>query len=47
MDFKKSSKDFKIKNLLIPKNKIPVFYENDILKDAIEGMSKFKYGICF
>ena len=35
MDFKKSSKDFKIKNLLIPKNKIPVFYENDILKDAI------------
>lgn len=47
MDFKKSSKDFKIKNLLIPKNKIPIFYENDILKDAIEGMSKFKYGICF
>jgi arabinose-5-phosphate isomerase len=47
MDSKKLNKNLKIKNLLVPINKIPVLYENDILKDALEKMSKFKYGICF
>ena len=47
MDSKKLNKNLKIKKLLVPISKIPVLYENDILKDALEKMSKFKYGICF
>lgn len=47
MDSKKLNKNLKIKNLLVPISKVPILYENDILKDALEKMSKFKYGICF
>ena len=47
MDSKKLNKNLKIKNLLVPISKIPVLYENDMLKDALEKMSVFKYGICF
>jgi arabinose-5-phosphate isomerase len=47
MDSKKLNKNLRIKNLLVPISKVPILYENDILKDALEKMSKFKYGICF
>lgn len=38
---------YKIKNLLIPINKIPTLQEESILKEAIEKMIEFKFGICF
>ncbi len=37
----------KIKDLIIPKSKIPVLFEKNVLKDALDKMSKFKFGICF
>lgn len=36
-----------IKDLLIRNDKIPIVYEKGLLKEALESMSKFKYGICF
>ena len=36
-----------VKNLLIPKSKIPILGEKNILKEALESMMKHKYGICF
>lgn len=36
-----------IKDLIIPKSKIPVLFEKNVLKDALDKMSKFKFGICF
>jgi len=47
MASKRLNKNLKIKNFLVPISKIPVLYENDMLKDALEKMSKLKYGICF
>lgn len=47
MAFKKLNKKSKIKNFLISISKIPVLYENDMLKDALEKMSSLKYGVCF
>ena len=42
-----SKKIINIENLIIKKNKIPVLNEKNILKEALEAMSKFKYGISF
>ena len=40
-------KKYLINNLLIPISKIPVLGEKNILKEALEGMMKHKFGICF
>ena len=37
----------KISDLIIPKSKIPVLLEKNVLKDALDKMGKFKFGICF
>ena len=42
-----NSKKILIKNLIIKKKDIPVLREQNLLKEALEAMSKFKYGICF
>ncbi len=42
-----SNKKYTIKNFIIPKSKIPVLHEKNILKDALESMMNHKYGICF
>lgn len=36
-----------VKDLIIKKKDIPVLRENSLLKEALESMSKYKYGICF
>ena len=42
-----NNKKFLVKDLIIKKKDIPVLREKNILKEALETMSKFKYGICF
>ena len=42
-----SNKKFLVKDLIIKKKDIPVLREKNLLKEALEAMSKFKYGICF
>ena len=42
-----SNKKYLIKNLLIPVSKIPVLGEKNILKEALEEMMKYKFGVCF
>ena len=42
-----SKKKLFVKDLIIKKQNIPVLREMDLLKDALDAMSKFKYGICF
>ncbi len=42
-----SNKKNLIKNLLIPVSKIPVLGEKNILKEALEEMMKYKFGVCF
>ena len=42
-----SKKKLLVKDLIIKKQNIPVLREMDLLKDALDAMSKFKYGICF
>ena len=42
-----NNKKYLINNLLIPISKIPVLGEKNILKEALEEMMKFKFGICF
>jgi CBS domain-containing protein len=42
-----NKKKFPIKNLIIPKSKIPILGEKSILKEALESMLKLKYGVCF
>ena len=36
-----------IQKVLIKKKKIPVLRETSLLKEALECMSKYKYGVCF
>lgn len=40
-------KKISLKDLLIDKSKIPILEEKGVLKDALESMSKHKYGVCF
>ena len=40
-------KKFLVKNLIIKKNKIPILRENSLLKEALEAMSNYKFGVCF
>ncbi len=40
-------KKISLKDLIIDKSKIPIINEKGLLKDALEAMSKYKYGICF
>ena len=40
-------KKISLKDLLIDKSKIPVMEDKAVLKDALESMSKYKYGVCF
>lgn len=42
-----SNKKYLINNLLIPVSKIPVLGEKNILKEALEEMMKYKFGVCF
>ena len=42
-----NNKKFLVKDLIIKKKDIPVLREKNLLKEALEAMSKFKYGICF
>ena len=42
-----SKKNFFIKSLIIPKSKIPILGEKNILKEALEAMMKHKFGVCF
>ena len=37
----------RIDNLIIPNSKIPVLYGKNLLKEALEQMSKYKLGVCF
>lgn len=36
-----------LKDLIIDKSKIPIIDEKGVLKEALEVMSKYKYGVCF
>ena len=36
-----------LKDLIIDKSKIPIIDEKGVLKEALEAMSKYKYGVCF
>ncbi|MDB3983192.1 CBS domain-containing protein [Candidatus Pelagibacter sp.] len=42
-----STKKIFVKDLIIKKTNIPVMRENSLLKEALESMSKYKYGVCF
>jgi arabinose-5-phosphate isomerase len=42
-----NNKKYLINDLLIPISKIPVLREKNILKEALEEMMKYKFGICF
>ena len=42
-----NKKKLSIKNILIPNTKIPIVNEKNILKDALELMSIYKFGVCF
>lgn len=42
-----NKKKIPIKNILIPNSKIPILNEKSILKEALELMSKYKFGISF
>ena len=42
-----SNKKYLINNLLIPVSEIPVLREKNILKEALEEMMKYKFGVCF
>ena len=42
-----NKKNLLVKDFIIPINKIAVLRENSLLKEAIELMSKVKYGVCF
>ena len=42
-----NNKKFLVKDLIIKKKDIPVLREKNLLKEALEAMSEFKYGICF
>ncbi len=42
-----NKKKYPIKNLIIPKSKIPILGEKNILKEALESMMKLKFGVCF
>ena len=36
-----------LKDLIIDKSKVPIIDEKGLLKEALESMSKQKYGVCF
>ena len=40
-------KKINIKELIIKKKNIPVLKPTNLLKEALEEMSKFKFGVCF
>ena len=42
-----NKKNLLVKDFIIPINKIAVLRKNSLLKEAIELMSKVKYGVCF
>ena len=42
-----STKKMFVKDLIIKKTNIPIMRENSLLKEALEAMSKYKYGVCF
>lgn len=42
-----STKKHFLKDLVIDKSKIPIVDEKGLLKDALETMSKYKFGVCF
>ena len=42
-----STKKHLLKDLVIDKSKIPIVDEKGLLKDALETMSKYKFGVCF
>ncbi len=42
-----NKKKITIKKLIIPVSKAPVLYEKNLLKEALETMSKHKIGVCF
>ena len=44
---KLNKKKIIIKDLIIPISKIPVLGENSMLKEALETMSEYKFGVCF
>lgn len=37
----------KINNLIVPSSRIPILYGKNLLKEALEQMSKYKLGVCF
>ena len=42
-----SNKKILVKDAIIKTHKIPILRENSLLKEALESMSKYKYGVCF
>ena len=40
-------KKISIKNFIIKRKNIPVLRETSLLKEALESMSKYKFGVCF
>ena len=42
-----NNKKYSINSLIIPISKIPVLGEKNMLKEALEEMMKYKFGICF
>lgn len=42
-----NKKNTSIKKLIIPLSKAPVLGETNLLKEALETMSKYKIGVCF
>tara|TARA_Y100001970_G_scaffold293656_1_gene442020 strand:+ start:15448 stop:15861 length:414 start_codon:yes stop_codon:yes gene_type:complete len=42
-----NKKNILVKEVQIPLSKMPILKENSLLKEALEQMSKKKYGICF
>ena len=40
-------KKISIKNFKIKRKNIPVLRETSLLKEALESMSKYKFGVCF
>ena len=42
-----SKENYSIKNVIIDKSNLPILEEKNILKEALEQMSKYKFGVCF
>ncbi len=42
-----NNRKISIKKILIPNSKIPILNERSILKEALELMSKYKFGVSF